>query len=364
MAKKHINPFFINIIMKKRAVLFILLFSLASMNFISAEHIATFSDGDNSVTVNKSSIEVYNISVSNLIKEEGQNISQVIIKFPYLLKLVENSFDTDAQIDSNGTSSTDLETTIFWSNSTYLINGSEIKNFWFSANATAYANYTLTIISLNSSAMFSSELKVRVLGSQADTCVVNWTCSSFSLCANGNQTRNCTDVNNCNISNGKPPEIQSCQVICSPSWQCTSFSICSNGIQMRSCVDVNNCNDETTKPVESQICENICTPNWNCSEWIPESNKCPKDKTQTRICSDLNNCNNLDGKPPETQTCEYKSRAELVFKIIVVVLIFASLFVLILIIKRKMDESNSKINKLSKKPDSTKKQSYDNLGMT
>jgi len=44
------------------------------------------------------------------------------------------------------------------------------------------------------------------------TCTSNWLCTAWSNCANGVQTRTCTDGNSCGISTGKPLESQTCTV--------------------------------------------------------------------------------------------------------------------------------------------------------
>ena len=46
----------------------------------------------------------------------------------------------------------------------------------------------------------------------APTCVENWSCTEWSECINGTQTRTCTDLNNCGTTINKPPEVQSCKV--------------------------------------------------------------------------------------------------------------------------------------------------------
>lgn len=42
--------------------------------------------------------------------------------------------------------------------------------------------------------------------------------------------------------------------ICNENWSCTDWSVCSNSQQTRSCTDANNCGTTTNKPVESQSC--------------------------------------------------------------------------------------------------------------
>ncbi|MFH1586454.1 MAG: hypothetical protein ABID38_01200, partial [Candidatus Diapherotrites archaeon] len=41
-------------------------------------------------------------------------------------------------------------------------------------------------------------------------CTESWSCTSWSLCVNGTQTRTCTDSNECGTTTSKPPEMQSC----------------------------------------------------------------------------------------------------------------------------------------------------------
>lgn len=48
-------------------------------------------------------------------------------------------------------------------------------------------------------------------GHQATDCQENWTCSNWSACINGTQTRTCEDLNQCGTNESKPTETQSCQ---------------------------------------------------------------------------------------------------------------------------------------------------------
>ncbi len=47
-------------------------------------------------------------------------------------------------------------------------------------------------------------------------CTENWTCTTWSACAGGTQTRTCTDSNNCGTIVNKPTESQSCTIGTSP----------------------------------------------------------------------------------------------------------------------------------------------------
>ncbi len=58
---------------------------------------------------------------------------------------------------------------------------------------------------------------------EVKNCLPNWQCSSWSTCSSGGQqTRICTDSNNCGIADGKLPETQKCTP---PTWhEVTVFS--------------------------------------------------------------------------------------------------------------------------------------------
>ncbi len=50
-------------------------------------------------------------------------------------------------------------------------------------------------------------------------CNPNWQCSSWSTCSSsGEQTRTCSDSNNCGVLTNKPSESQSCTPLVSKSW--------------------------------------------------------------------------------------------------------------------------------------------------
>jgi hypothetical protein len=84
---------------------------------------------------------------------------------------------------------------------------------------------------------------------------------------------------------------------CEESWSCTPWSSCLNGLQSRTCADANNCGTLASKPAESQQCS-LCNPNWNCTAW----GSCAGGN-QTRTCRDSNDCNSLIGMPPLIQGC-------------------------------------------------------------
>jgi len=52
--------------------------------------------------------------------------------------------------------------------------------------------------------------KLNATNSPCVACISNWNCTAWSECANSQQTRTCTDLNNCGINTGKPAESQTC----------------------------------------------------------------------------------------------------------------------------------------------------------
>lgn len=268
---------------------------IMSTCMISAEHIVEAYDGEDSFLVNKDENFVFNISVNNADQGQDANITKVEITLPNELGFEANSNGTDASF----TTFTDVIPTLAWTNSSgYLINGSEKKYFWFTAEALTSGNYTLIITTTNKTESFLTNLTVRISASTAN-CSTNINCTSWTACAEGTQTRNCTDLNSC-VANFST--YRDCN--CTANWQCTDWSDCLDGNQIRSCVDSNLCGGNLTKPNENQTCV-MCTPNWQCTDWTPE--KCSEDEIQSRECTDSNNCSTITGKPEDTRTCENES---------------------------------------------------------
>ena len=132
------------------------------------------------------------------------------------------------------------------------------------------------------------------------SCSENWQCTNWSICnSNGNQTRNCTDTNNCGTFINKPEDIMECEIICNPIWNCTNWSICnSNGNQTRNCTDTNNCDDDSEKPTEKRNCSIACIERWVCTNWT----SCLSNE-QVRSCNDTNSCGTRTNRSVVFQNC-------------------------------------------------------------
>lgn len=124
------------------------------------------------------------------------------------------------------------------------------------------------------------------------TCIPNWECGEWSFCTDGKQTRECQEVNECNIEcQGELSCItqRECEE-CTPEWQCTEWSECTSSadLQTRSCRVTNDCEVpclDNPECVEEQQCEE-CVPDWECTPW----SICSEFDTQTRECGDASNC--------------------------------------------------------------------------
>lgn len=123
---------------------------------------------------------------------------------------------------------------------------------------------------------------------------------------------------------------------CVPSWSCSEFSQCSGGLQTRLCVDLNSCNTNSGKPAESQMCS-PASGTQACSELGGEI--CPADKE----CS-IGTASSSDGECC-LGVCKEESRAssEAYFWVIVVILTLAIIAVIVIIFlsfrKRALEKS-------------------------
>jgi len=134
---------------------------------------------------------------------------------------------------------------------------------------------------------------------------------------------------------------------CALNWNCTSWSPCSNGQQTRTCEDINSCGTNLGKPNLTKSCSAYCTPDWNCTSWQPE--ECSENGTQTRVCTDINSCGTDDGKSPESKTCKEGSGSGLwrwiiiILAIIFGVIIIALIILWLIISKRKSGSAEGQV---------------------
>lgn len=148
-------------------------------------------------------------------------------------------------------------------------------------------------------------------------------------CPGSNSSYSCSSINNTFMISGLTgsaareiiPSVQNFPGNCTSNWQCADWGACSNSQQSRLCTDANNCNANNNTRTDVQVCAMPCTSNWQCTNWTD----CTKDGTQTRSCTDLNGCN-LNNVPEQGQTCTYTNTfntTKLAIFIIIGVLVIA-----------------------------------------
>jgi len=93
-------------------------------------------------------------------------------------------------------------------------------------------------------------------GFTTSSCTENWTCASWSTCINGQQTRACTDQNECGTTKNKPNETQDCVApIPEPTQVCIPDEArCSDN-------DLQRCNADGTEWETLETCEYGCSGN-------------------------------------------------------------------------------------------------------
>lgn len=101
-------------------------------------------------------------------------------------------------------------------------------------------------------------------------CTPQWSCTEWSDCRDSTQTRTCIDIANpaCGTDFNKPIEGQSCTTpepkpqpaSCTERWSCTEWTACIGGKQSRACSDLERCGTEENQPELSFNCSAGGTP--------------------------------------------------------------------------------------------------------
>ncbi|MBU2476678.1 right-handed parallel beta-helix repeat-containing protein, partial [Candidatus Micrarchaeota archaeon] len=138
--------------------------------------------------------------------------------------------------------------------------------------------------------------------SEGTGCQENWTCTEWSACIGGNQTRTCTDNNNCGTTNNKPIETQSCSECeftdfrpCTTTESCNGTQYCNqNGTWDPVCYDTfpnDNC------PILACADGELITQECECGEQNYSSGYCCQNTHQDTPC--ISDCS----EGPITQAC-------------------------------------------------------------
>ncbi|MFC1687363.1 Ig-like domain-containing protein [Patescibacteria group bacterium] len=138
-----------------------------------------------------------------------------------------------------------------------------------------------------------------VQNSTIEECIPIWTCGSWSdNCINGMESRNCYDTNNCGDDTSKPDTSQTCveentllsciEIL----WSCSIWSECMDGVQTRECTHP-DCPSAEGMPPTSQTCTTTNT-NTNGEELIAN--------TATNTNTNTTTNTNTNGEEPIANT--------------------------------------------------------------
>lgn len=157
-------------------------------------------------------------------------------------------------------------------------------------------------------------------------CYGNWSCSDWSTCANGLQTRTCTDLKKCGTTSNRPVLVQSCTADCSPSWGCGDWNECAAGEkQSQYCEDANRCFANYSY-MNSRDC---CVEDWQFSQY----SECV-DGQKFKMYDEVSGCGTAYSQPiAEPESCGTSKM--LMFVLIGAGIIIIALAVLLIIMKKK-----------------------------
>ena len=147
----------------KEIFLTLIVFFIVFAAFVFAAHVITLSSGGSSVNVAEDVGFIYNISVNNSDAGQNANITQVNITLPSGFLFIPGASNGTSAVNPVFTNDSASNQVLSWSNFTnYLVNGSEIKYFWFNATAATPGNYNITVTTLNATGPFMSNISVSV----------------------------------------------------------------------------------------------------------------------------------------------------------------------------------------------------------
>jgi len=125
------------------------------LNLVSASHIINSS----TISFNEDTSNIINISINNTDMGQSANITQVDINLYGNFNFSLDSSGTDAPFETF----TNTSTTLTWINSSgFLINGSELKYFWFNLTSYTPGLYNITILTKNITDTYSTNISITV----------------------------------------------------------------------------------------------------------------------------------------------------------------------------------------------------------
>jgi len=135
------------------------------VGFAFALHTITTFDGENSYSVNESTNQFFNITINNTDIGQNANITSVNITFPVSFNFTVNtngsSVGSDTSTNENE-SFVNATNTLSWTNSSYILNGTEWKYFWFNVTIPSPGDYNITVRTTNISGNYETNISVTV----------------------------------------------------------------------------------------------------------------------------------------------------------------------------------------------------------
>jgi len=167
----------------------------------------------------KRGIRIYTDSEYNIINDSKiENNTQLGIKFEHAssylpqYNLLYNNFFNNTANYYNSTNFTNYFNTTNTSG-TNIMGGPYIGgNYWAYPNGTGFSE---TCTDSDNDGFGDSSYNIEDSGNYDYLpliCYESWSCTEWSTCVGGTQTRTCTDANNCGTTANKPAESQSCTV--------------------------------------------------------------------------------------------------------------------------------------------------------
>ncbi len=174
----------------------------------SGEQEVVFNDGDNPLIKFVWNFDLACLNLNNLtINKQEENSSEGFLIISGLSKLLPEGTTKTVYID-------DLNETI---NSVCILDNELSSISEISENCNQENESLITCDGTEQNNYSCTDLgniyKVTGLkhsGVKEGTCSESWSCTDWSACSDGIQTRTCTDLNSCGTANSKPAESQSC----------------------------------------------------------------------------------------------------------------------------------------------------------
>lgn len=141
----------------------------------------------NESPVRSQSIEVYEWYI---ITDNGNTLTNISLTFQL----------NDEQLSAINVTGREVKLIIY----------NETRNGWFEARTTYEADENQTHVYTSNMSEFPSAFAIGHIKREEQECVTVWRCGEYGECEDGNQTRTCTDINQCNINETEREETQAC----------------------------------------------------------------------------------------------------------------------------------------------------------